>query len=253
MLTEVVKEALPLFLPGKDNRAVLIIHGFTGYTGEFYDLAHSINKEGYAVSLPRLPGHGTNRKDFQKSKAEDWLGHVENCYLDLKAQYSCVSIIGLSMGGVLTLILASRYKPEEIVLLAPAMAIENKLIFFTPLIGTFIKEVKKEWIPEDDASDDRKKLGREYWNADMPKQAAQLLKLIRMAKAGLSKIQNPLLLILSEKDESVPLRAGDVIEKGLNGCAVDKIILKESHHVLVTGTEKETVKKEVIQWLKKKK
>ncbi|MDA3812162.1 MAG: alpha/beta fold hydrolase [Spirochaetaceae bacterium] len=247
--TKVIKDALPLQLEGTNGKAVLIIHGYTGYAGEYYELAHTLNEEGYTISLPRLPGHGTNRQDFLKTGWKDWLQHIQNTYFDLKARFSSVSIVGLSMGGVLALILSSRFNPEKIVLLAPAMAVSDKVFYFTPLLKFFKKEVPKFWQPEEKDSADIRFLGREYWSCSFPGQLANLYKLMRMAKKGLNKITSPTLILLSEIDDSVPLSSGDIIEKGLSHCEVKKIILKNSPHVLLSGEEKDIVKQNVIQWL----
>ncbi|MDC7218339.1 MAG: alpha/beta fold hydrolase [Spirochaetales bacterium] len=253
METIVVKEALPLYLKGSHNKAVLIIHGFTGYPGEFYPLGEKLNQLGYTVLIPRLPGHGTNRKDFQKTGARDWLRHVEECYRDLRAAHEGVSLVGLSMGGVLALILAARYKPERTVLLAPAMAACNRLFYLTPLLRFFIPRIKSEWKEEKDDSKDRKILGPEYWTVDIPAQLAELRKLQKIALREIKKISRPLLLMLSEKDASVPLRASKIIKDRLNpACPVKEIILKESHHVLVTGCEKDLVNQSIAQWLEEK-
>jgi len=250
-LTEIkhLKEASPLYLKGNNGKAILIIHGFTGYPGEFYELSHALNEEGYTVSLPRLPGHGTNRKDFLSTGWKDWLEHVIEAYKNLEAEYSSVSITGLSMGGVLTLILSSMFKPERIALLAPAMAVGDKSFYLTPLLKFFKKELPKDWTPEPEDSEDVKILGREYWSVHLPGQMANLYKLMRMAKRGLKHVSCPALLMLSEKDDSVPLYAGDIIETGLKNSTVKKVILKNSPHVIVSGPEKEFVKKEVIQWM----
>jgi carboxylesterase len=251
--TAVVPSALPLFLKGKTDKAVLIIHGFTGYTGEFYELAEELNKEGFTVSLPRLPGHGTNRKDFLHTGWKDWLNHVQNAYYDLKATSSSVSIVGLSMGGVLSLILASRLNPDRMVLLAPAMAVSDRIFYFTPLLKFFIKEIPKVWTPEEQDSADIIQLGREYWSYNFPGQLANLYKLMRLARKGLPLVKCPTLLMLSEKDDSVPLQAGDLIEKGLQNCRLEKVILRNSPHVLVSGPEKEYVRNQVLRWIKEEK
>ncbi len=253
METKVVKEALPLNLEGNSSKAVLIIHGFTGYTGEFYPLARKLNELGYTVSLPRLPGHGTNRKDFMTTGWRDWLLHVEDCYRDLSALYEDVSLVGLSMGGVLALILASRYSPRRTVLLAPAMAVRNRLFYLTPFLGRLIGPLKKNWEPEPDASEDRKILGQEYWTVDIPRQAAHLRKLQKIAQKEMKAVKSPLLLLLSETDESVPLEAGRVIKAGLDAsCPLMEVRLKNSHHVLITGEEKEDVLQMTADWLEER-
>lgn len=246
-----VKEASPLYLEGKTRKAVLVIHGFTGYPGEFYEIVNALNDEGFTVSLPRLPGHGTNREDFYTTGWKDWLNHVEHSYRELEEKFDSVSIVGLSMGAVLALILSSRFSPERIALLSPAMAVSHKIFYMTPLLKFFVKELPKEWTPQKQDSKDVRFLGSEYWSYNMPGQMANLYKLMRMAKRGLKNVKSPTLIVLSQTDDSVPLKAGTIIENGLTDCPVKKVILQESPHVLVSGKEKKRVTTEVIQWLNK--
>lgn len=246
---EVVKTAVPFFKKGSNGRAVLIIHGFTGYPGPYYEMAELIHAEGYTVSLPRLPGHGTCRADFRKSDWRDWLNHTRNAYMDLAASHEAVSIVGLSMGGVMTLILASRFSAAKICLLAPAMAVTNPLFYLTPLLRFFMPVLPSDWEPGEDDDEDKLFLGKEYWTKRISKQYAGLYRLIRMARRRLGSISSPALLVLSEADTTVPMRAGDIIQDGLKNCELKKVILKESPHVLIEGPEKGEVYKNVIDWL----
>lgn len=248
--TKVLKTALPLYLDGSNGKAVLVIHGFTGYPGEMYELCHRIHDEGYTVSLPRLPGHGTNGADFRKTNHRDWLNHVVNEYLNLQIRFESVSVTGLSMGGVLSLLLAERFSPNKIILLAPAMSISNKIFYYTPFLKIFIRKITRNREPEPSDDNDRIFMGKEYWNYFFPANMASLLKLIRKSERGLGHIECPVYYILSEKDDSVSLDAGELIEKGLKRPAV-KVILKNSPHVVVQGEEKEIVFENVCKWLKK--
>ncbi len=246
---QVLKEALPLYLKGNNNQAVLIIHGYTGYTGEYYELAHSLHKKGYTVSLPRLPGHGTNRRDFKSTGWKDWLSHVDNCYADLAAENSSVFIVGLSMGGILALILASRYQPKRVVLLAPAMAIRKKIFYLIPVLQYVLPDYRKKREPEKDASPDREVIGTEYWDYVMPRQVAQIRKLQKTALKNMEKVKAPILLMLSRADATVSEKASQVIRRKLRQTPVKEVILENSHHVLLTGCDKEFVKEQTVSWI----
>ncbi len=251
MIKTVVREALPLYLKGPGDKAVLIIHGYTGYTGEYYPLARKLHQMGYAVSLPRLPGHGTNRHDFKSTGWKDWLNHVDNAYADLAAEYSRVFIVGLSMGGILTLILAARYNPERIVLLAPAMAVRNRMFYLTPVLRYLVWDIRKKWESNETASADRKALGNEYWTRIMLGQVAQVRKLQKIAKRHLRAVQSPVLLVLSRADATVSEKAADIIRNGLKRTPMKEILLEDSHHVLLTGCDKEFVEAQTLTWIEK--
>ena len=62
-----------------------------------------------------------NGADFRKTNWKLWYNHVKNEYLNLQSRFESVSVVGLSMGGVLALIMAAEFRPERAILLAPAM------------------------------------------------------------------------------------------------------------------------------------
>lgn len=90
---------------------VLVIHGFTGSPQSMRPIAETCAAAGHTVEMPRLPGHGTSVDDMMTTTWADWSEHVERCYLDLAGRCDRVFVTGLSMGGALTLWLASRH-PE---------------------------------------------------------------------------------------------------------------------------------------------
>ncbi|MBI9108811.1 MAG: alpha/beta fold hydrolase [Spirochaetales bacterium] len=247
--TKVLKSALPLYLEGDNKKAVLVLHGYNGYAGEMYELARRIHGEGYTVSVPRLPGHGTNGADFRKTNHRDWHSHAVNEYLNLKSRFDSVSVTGLSMGGVLSLLLAEQFSPEKIILLAPAMSVSNRIFYLSPILRIFIRKIKRNWEPRPSDDDDRRFMGKEYWSYFFASNIASLLKLIRKAQKSLGAIECPVYIILSEKDGWISLDSGDLIQKGLN-VPFRKVVLKNSPHVIVEGPEKETVFENVCNWLK---
>ena len=249
-MTRVLASARPLFLAGENGKAVLVLHGYNGYPGEMYELAEKINAAGYTVSVPRLPGHGTNGQDFLKTDHRAWYAHVRNEYLDLKSRFDEVSVAGLSMGGVLSLLIAEELDPDRIILLAPAMLIKSRIFYMIPVIRLFLKKMKRSWEPQPEESADRIVLGREYWSWYYSGTIASLLKLIKKAERGLGRISCPVFMMLTEKDGWVDPRAAELIEKGLNVHS-EKVMLKNSPHVIVEGEEKETVFSACIDWLQK--
>ncbi|MCL4115042.1 UNVERIFIED_CONTAM: hypothetical protein GTU68_008285 [Idotea baltica] len=64
---------------------------------------------GHTVEMPRLPGHGTTVDDMLTTSWADWSAHVEGVYEAMAARCERVFVVGLSMGGALTLWLASRH------------------------------------------------------------------------------------------------------------------------------------------------
>jgi esterase/lipase len=92
-------------------------------------------------------------------------------------------------------------------------------------------------------------MAAEYWSHYYMSQIASLYKLRRLTKKRLNNVFCPVFVMLSEKDSSVSLKAGEVIAMGIEG-PVEKLILKNSPHVFLEGPEKDLVINKVIEWLK---
>ena len=78
---------------------VLLSHGFTGSPASMKPWAEHLAAQGYAVSVPRLPGHGTTWQEMNKTTWADWYGEIERAFEALADQVDAVVVGGLSMGG----------------------------------------------------------------------------------------------------------------------------------------------------------
>lgn len=247
--TRVADIGMPRFFPGSNGEAVLVIHGFTGLTDDMLYLGQRLNQAGYTVSLPRLPGHGTNAQDFQASRAEDWLRRSIDSYLDLHTEYEKVYVTGLSMGGILTVLLASLFPIPRIALAAPAITNTNKKIYLTPFLRFFRKKKPKDYTEEDE-NPERQAIASEYWKFYYSQQLYELLRLQLKAKRALRKVSADTLTIVSKQDFTVPLSVADLIEKKIAAQHNRRVVLEKSDHVLVNDVEKEIVADEIIKWFR---
>lgn len=237
----------PLLLNGTTKKGVLLIHGFTGSPHDMTYLGERLNKEGYTVSIPRLPGHGTSSEDFLRSNWRDWLRRVIDSYFDLSGICEEVYVAGLSMGGVLTLILSSIVSPPKIVTIAGAIMVNDWKIILTPIISLFSKKMHRKNVEKTYENEELNYLADEYWSYNWPLQAKYLLKLTNIAKKRLKYVSSDILILASEKDETVPLKAAHYIYKNVSSRRRELKIFKESGHVMTNDIEKEEVADEIIK------
>ena len=216
----------PHFFQGED-KAILLIHGYTGSPREMLWLGTQLHKAGYTVSIPRLPGHGTNKEDFIATSWKDWLRRVYDEYLDLSEAYQTVYVGGLSMGGVLTALLAAKFQPEKIFLCAPAFMAADSRIKLTPYLKYFIQTIPTEgktFYKEPEYYD----CVKDYCNYDYVGKAADLYKLQKMA------IQ--------------PFKEKELIDRLLK-VPNEYVILEESSHIVTDDVERELVAQRIIDFL----
>lgn len=236
------------------NKAVLLIHGYRGRTSNWSFTAKEIaNKLKLPVYIPRLPGHGTNISDFLNSDAEQWLRKAYDSYLYLKSNYQDIYIAGLSMGGLIAVLLASEFKVEKLSLVAPAFFTVNKTIVLTPILKYFIKKIDNDF-----TFDDKKEMTKEeihyhqnYSQDYYTKQLAELYKLMLKARRKAGEIRVPTQLILTENDEMVDTEKINLFLHKKMGKYLNNVkIYQESPHVITNSIEKERCAADIINFFK---
>lgn len=244
------RSALPCFLPG-GSTAILALHGYNGYPRDLLYLGEALNKQGFTVAIPRLPGHGTNAADFHETGGGDWLRHAADCYFDLKARFNKVHLLGFSMGGLIALILASQFPVERMALIAPAVMHKDWAVKLTPLLQHFIKKMRRRWVDET-ADPDRLFLAQEYWSWHYIDMTAQFVKLQKLARKRLAFVSCDTLIFVSEEDEQVPVRAADYICGRISSLVKKTVLLKHSPHCSTDGPEKELIAGRLAAWFDEK-
>lgn len=109
------------------KRAVLLLHGFTGSPWELRPLGEALAARGVHVVCPRLPGHGTTPEAMLWAGVNEWLNAATSALEHLKGARRVV-LMGLSMGGLLAMVLAARYRGRVhgLVLMAPAVKLKGR-------------------------------------------------------------------------------------------------------------------------------
>lgn len=105
---KIMRGAEPFRLQGKTDVGFLLVHGFEDSPYTMRNIGNLLHSEGHTVIAPLLPGHGTNIKDFAKTRYEHWLTMVRDTYLRERPRFRHFFLIGFSMGGNLCLNLASE-------------------------------------------------------------------------------------------------------------------------------------------------
>ncbi|MDP1828789.1 MAG: alpha/beta fold hydrolase [Archangium sp.] len=107
--------------------AALLLHGFTGSPWELRPVGEALAARGLHVVCPRLPGHGTTPEAMLWAGMREWL-EAATAALESLAGARRVVVIGLSMGGLLAMVLAARYRTrvQGLVLMAPALRLKAR-------------------------------------------------------------------------------------------------------------------------------
>lgn len=102
------------------KHALLLLHGFSSSPAVYRQLIPRLTNYD-AIVCPKLPGHGESIAAFTQTKASEWIAAAEHAYEGLSKEYKQVSVVGLSLGGVLACHLSQRFTLHHLYLLAPAL------------------------------------------------------------------------------------------------------------------------------------
>ena len=227
---------------------VLVVHGFTGNPQSMRPLAQAFAAAGCTVSLPLLPGHGTRVEDMLPTRWQDWSAAAEQAYVELAARCRQVCVAGLSMGGTLTLWLASRH-PEiaGIVLVNPLADGEAPGITGTVEHLRGLGEALVPGIGSDIA------LEGSVESAYPLTPVEPLLSLhgaLADLRPALAAITCPVLLLTSPQDHVVEPVSSDLVAAAVQG-PVERVRLERSFHVATLDHDAELVERSAVDFVRR--
>jgi carboxylesterase len=191
-------------------------------------LAEAFAAAGFAVSLPRLPGHGTHVDDVLDTGWADWRATVDEAYGKLAATVDRVVVAGLSMGASLAAMTAA-VRPEVAGLVAINGAFDPALAELIPLLEA---ELANGEVMAGIGSDIARTGVAESAYPGTPLRAMRsLLEAVRDEVApALANVRCPTLVITSVQDHVVPPASSDHLAASVAG-PVERITLERSYHV----------------------
>lgn len=241
----------PWTAPGSDGTGhvgVLVLHGFTGSPKSVTPWGRALADQGWTVSVPLLPGHGTRWQDMNVTTWQDWYHEAERALRELQSTCSTVFVMGLSMGGSLTLRLAEQHGSalRGIVLVNPAVHTERPDRFLLPVLQHLIGGFPG-------ISNDIAKPGEDEGAYDkIPLKAAySLQQMWRDVKQNLPSIDIPLLLFRSAQDHVVEPSNSAHILATVSSTDVTEVVLADSYHVATLDYDAEIIVRDSIEFVRR--
>jgi carboxylesterase len=247
-----VAAADPFDLVGNDDIGVVLVHGFTGTPYEVRYLGERLVEAGYTVRGLRLPGHGTSISDLDRTRWEDWAEAVERAHDALRVRCRRVAVVGQSLGGLLSLHLASHRRDVACVAsLAAPLWLEGMGAFFAKWTApgrplSVIRTLPK--LGGSDVRDPRAKAENPCYTGIPTKALAQLTAFMKITDDALPKITQPVLVMHATQDHTAPVACAHRIAERAH--AKKTRILPRSYHLIAVDVERDIVAAEVTSFLR---
>lgn len=244
---KVLPEAEPFFFEGNQT-GVLVSHGFTGTTQSMRFLGEYLHRQGgFTVSAPRLTGHGTDPEDMARATAEDWIRDLQAALETLRQRCAKVFVTGLSMGGTLTLYMASMHSD----VFAGAVPINPAVFLNSPdLAGLAFMANAPAAVPG--VGSDIKQPGiTELAYPVVPVPAIRhLYALMSVTRELLPRVTCPTMVFTSRDDHVVVPENGPYIVEHLGSADKCLVWLENSYHVATLDNDKEFIAAETLRFIR---
>jgi carboxylesterase len=254
-MPQIIPTAEPFLFRGDLSKpACLLIHGFTGTPKEMRWMGEHLNQQGYTSLGIRLTGHATHPEDMIRSKYTDWIASVEDGYHLLCGLTDNIFLAGLSMGGVLVLLMSTQLKVKGVVGMSTPYALPRDYpIWFLELMSMVIKFRPKSnekpgggWFDKDAYQE------HISYPRNPVRSTAELKKLILEMRAALPEIKVPVLLIHSKDDTYVLPANMERIYAGLeNARDKTKLYITGSGHVVTRDAAREQVFQSTVEFIQR--
>ncbi len=225
-------------LTGGRSVGVLLSHGFTGSPASMRPWGESLAERGYAVEVPRLPGHGTTWQEMNTTTWADWYAEVSRSFEKLAEANDSVVVGGLSMGGGLALRLAADH-PDRVaglVLVNAAVATMRKDVLALPLLKWVVPSFPGI------ANDIKKAGGDEHGYTRSPLKAAHsMVQGWRLLRRDLARVSAPILFFKSAEDHVVDPLSIDLIRSGVSSTEFTVRSLDDSYHVATLDNDADAI------------
>jgi carboxylesterase len=246
-----ISSSEPWSAPGsgaRKNRCIFLVHGFTGSPYSLRPLGELLAERGFAVEIPRLPGHGTTWRELLPTRYDDWRAAVHATAKRLEERHEHVLLVGLSMGGTLALDVASGTDAR-----ISGVVTINAQILDRDGIGVKLGPYIEKVLPIVPASlagltmNDIAKPGMVEEAYPLVPTAAgnSLLRALPRIRAQLANVPCPVLVMVSRNDHSVPPANSKALLELIKAPRLEELVLERSYHVATLDYDQALIEEKV--------
>ncbi|ARI76594.1 alpha/beta hydrolase [Halobacillus mangrovi] len=239
-----IKQPQP-FTFEEGERAVLLLHGFTGHSADVRMLGRFLQKHGYTTHAPIYRGHGKELEALIDARPEEWWADVKEALNHLRELgYEKIAVAGLSLGGVLGLKLAYSEPIKGLVTMCAPMFFDNEKQLTQGF--EFKARQYKQLEGKDKETIDQEV---EEMLGESEEMFKELGKLITSVHDDVDQIYTPTFVVQAEKDEMINTESANYIYEQVEADKKDIKWYKNSGHVITMDKEKEQLHEDILEFL----
>ncbi|WP_426462300.1 alpha/beta hydrolase [Staphylococcus equorum] len=237
-----IKLPKPFFFE-EGNRAVLLLHGFTGNSSDVRQLGRFLQKKGYTSYAPHYEGHAAPPEEILKSSPFVWFKEALDGYDFLVEKgYDEIVVAGLSLGGCYALKLSLNRDVKGIITMCSPMYIKTEGSMFDGVLE-YARNFKKY------EGKDETTINKEM-DVFQPSETLQELQgQIQDVRDHVDEVMDPLLVVQAEQDQMINTDSANIIYNESESDEKDIKWYANSGHVITIDKEKELVFEDVYQFL----
>jgi carboxylesterase len=228
---------------------VMLLHDLAGTPQVFSGLATVLEKEGFAVDVPLLPGHGTELADLVGMSWDDWASAAQLAVdeLTIRCEGKVVAV-GIGMGAALAC-WASVMHPDVVGVVAinpRAAPVPKEAV---DMLQSMLAQGAATVPPLGPDISDRTARVVEYKTVPVDTLISMFEALGTMADHW-GEVVVPLLVVTSARDHRVsPYNAEFLAERA--GGPVEHLVLERSFHLATLDVEHEKLEQAVVAFVRR--
>ncbi|WP_044746957.1 alpha/beta hydrolase [Bacillus alveayuensis] len=227
------------------ERAVLLLHGFTGNTADVRMLGRFLQDKGYTCHAPQYKGHGVPPEQLVHTGPEDWWQDVMDGYQFLKERgYEQIAVAGLSLGGVFSLKLGYTVPVKGIIPMCAPMYIKSEETMYQGVLAYARKYKQFEGKSEEQIEREME----EFKKTPM-KTLKALQNLIAEVRDHVDMIYTPTFVVQARHDEMINTDSANIIYNGVESDHKQIKWYENSTHVITLDKERDQLHQDVYEFL----
>ena len=248
------------------EHAVLMLHVLSGSPLEMRRTGEVLNKAGFTVFIPNIEGfaYGDGATPWQ-----DWITKTRVYVQTLQPRFSTLSLVGLSMGATLALVVAAQEKMTGgLVLLAPAMGYDGWAIPWYRIFLDIAKYLPFRQFYRYGESEPfgiknekiRARIKKAFEEKEVSEVGGATISLEHViqgdyltaeARRLAHQVSCPTLIIHAIDDETIHPRHADWLYRNISAADKEILFLGDSYHMITIDNERQMVFNETEEFLKR--